>query len=94
MCLSIDVLGTSPARHAPFQARGSRQLMAKRMAIGTRPEQWSGDASPIEVGATANLEGICSTSPPVSHAGKDNCLMRGITTLDSKCNKNLCNNLE
>jgi len=67
MCLSIDVLGTSPARHAPFQARGSRQLMAKRMAIGTRPEQWPGDASPI---------------------------VRGITTLDNKCKKNLCNNLD
>src|SRR5215471_19606262 len=35
--------------------------MAKRMAIGTRPEQWPGDASPIVRGMTTNARKTSAT---------------------------------
>jgi len=43
-----------------------------------------GGSASLEVGATANLDGVCARPPLGCHAGMNNCAMRGIATLDEK----------
>ena len=38
----------------------------------------------LQVDPTANLDGACARRHRAAHAGKDNCAMRGIASLDEQ----------